>query len=119
MPTVPFAHSAGWGYDFRAYYEAALRLMATGSPYQPETLGGPFQPGPSGLYLYTPLPALMIVSLTWLDASAATLVWLMIRLGLIVGMCALMPVPRWVKVAMLGVSTTIGTPNVAGCRKWA
>jgi hypothetical protein len=97
-------HSAGWGYDFRAYYEAAVRLMATGSPYQAETLGGPFQPGPSGLYLYTPVPALLIVPLTWLDASAATVIWLFIRLGLVAGMCALMPVPRWVKLAMLGVS---------------
>jgi hypothetical protein len=97
-------HSAGWGYDFRAYYEAAVRFTATGSPYQSETLSGPFQPGPSGLYLYTPVPALLVVPLTWLDTSAATLLWLFIRLGLLVGMCALMPVPRWVKLAMLGIS---------------
>ena len=44
-------HSAGWGYDFRAYYDAALRLLATGTPYQNQTLWGPFQPGPCG-----PLP---------------------------------------------------------------
>jgi hypothetical protein len=97
-------HSAGWGYDFRAYYEAAVRLAATGSPYQPETLGGPFQPGPSGLYLYTPVPALTAVPLTWLDTNTATLVWLFIRLGLLLASCALLPAPRWVKVAMLGVS---------------
>src|SRR5690242_17745524 len=59
-------HSAGWGYDFRAYYDAALRLLATGTPYQDQTLSGPFQPGPADLYLYTPIPALLVVPLTWL-----------------------------------------------------
>ena len=97
-------HSAGWGYDFRAYYGAALRLLATGTPYQDQTLAGPFQPGPADLYLYTPVPALLIVPLTWLGPDSATLAWLFIRLGLLLGACALMPVPRWVKVATLGIS---------------
>src|SRR5947208_16918057 len=76
-------HTAGWGFDFRAYYDAALRFAASGTPYQDETLLGPFQPGPAGLYLYTPVPALLIVPLTWLGPSAATLAWLFIRLGLL------------------------------------
>jgi hypothetical protein len=96
-------HSAGWGYDFRAYYDAALRLMATGTPYQDLTLSGPFQPGPANLYLYTPVPALLIVPLTWLGPETATLTWLAIRLGLLFGACVLMPVPRWVKAATLGI----------------
>ena len=29
--------SPGWAYDFHAYYDAALRFLATGSPYQAET----------------------------------------------------------------------------------
>jgi hypothetical protein len=96
--------TAGWGFDFRAYYDAAVRFVATGTPYQTETLSGPFQPGPSGLYLYTPLPALLVVPLTWLGLSGATLVWLFIRLGLLVAACALMPVQRWVRFATLGVA---------------
>jgi hypothetical protein len=97
-------HTAGWGYDFRAYYDAALRLIATGTPYQSVTLDGPFRPGPAGLYLYTPIPALVVVPLTWLGPDAATLTWLLVRLGLLVASCALMPVPRWVKLASLGIA---------------
>lgn len=97
-------HSLGWGFDFRAYFEAAQRLVATGTPYQAETLNGPFRPGPSGLYLYSPVPALVIVPLTWLGAAGATFAWLFIRLGLLVLTCLLMPVPRWVKLATLAVS---------------
>jgi len=97
-------HSAGWGYDFRAYYDAALRLLATGTPYQNQTLSGPFQPGPADLYLYTPIPALVLVPLTWLGPESATLGWLFIRIGLLLGACVLMPVPRWAKVATFGIS---------------
>ena len=97
-------HTAGWGFDFRAYYEAAVRFVATGSPYQAETLNSQFRPGPSGLYLYTPLPALLVVPLTWLGMAPATMTWLLLRLGLLMATCALMPVPRWVKLATLGVS---------------
>jgi len=94
----------GWGYDFRAYYDAALRLVATGSPYQAETLTGSFRPGPAGLYLYTPAPALLVVPLTWLGTDAATMTWLLVRVGLLFGACALMPVPRWVKLGAFGVA---------------
>ena len=96
--------TAGWGYDFRAYFDAATRLIQTGSPYQAQTLGGPFQPGPAGLYLYSPVPALLVVPLTWLGLANATLAWLLLRLGLLVATCLLLPVPRWVKVASLGVT---------------
>ena len=43
--------SAAWAYDFSAYHHAVLRLIATGSPYQPGwTLNeGPFQAGPFDL----------------------------------------------------------------------
>src|SRR3954470_2981449 len=81
-------HSTGWGFDFRAYYEAALRLVATGSPYQTQTLTTPFRPGPSGLYLYTPVAALLVVPLTWIGPDTATLAWLFLRIGLLVATCA-------------------------------
>ena len=41
--------SAAWAYDFSAYHHAVLRLIDTGSPYQPgwTLYEGPFQAGPS------------------------------------------------------------------------
>ena len=38
--------SAGWGYDFDAYYLAALRLARGDGIYELHTLAGPFRPGP-------------------------------------------------------------------------
>lgn len=96
--------SPGWAYDFHAYYDAALRFMATGTPYQPETLAGPFRPGPFGLYLYSPVPALVFVPLTSLGEQVAILVWLALRVVLLVAACMLMPVSRAVKLATLGVA---------------
>src|SRR6266568_648091 len=94
--------SPGWGYDFRAYYDAALRLVASGSPYQPETLAGPFRPGPSGLYLYSPLPALALVPLTALAPVGATVFWEALRIAVLALTCALLPVSRNVRLATFG-----------------
>jgi hypothetical protein len=102
--TLALQRSAGWGYDFSAYYDAAVRLIAHGSPYQAETLNGPFRPGPGGLYLYSPPLALLIVPMTWLGSDAATLAWFVGRVVLLAATCAVMPVPRWVKLATLGVA---------------
>jgi hypothetical protein len=96
--------SPGWAYDFHAYYDAALRLIATGTPYQAETLGGPFRPGPFGLYLYSPVPALLFVPLTSLGVQTGVVAWLTLRVGLLVAACALMPVPRAVRLATLGIA---------------
>jgi hypothetical protein len=94
--------SDGWGYDMRAYYEAAQRFVATGSPYQPETLSGPFRPGPGGLYLYSPVIAALFVPVTSLPFEMATLGWLALRSVMVVATVALMPVRREVRLAMLG-----------------
>jgi hypothetical protein len=96
--------SPGWAYDFHAYYDAALRLMAMGTPYQAQTLGGPFRPGPFGLYLYSPVPALLFVPLTSLGQQGAILVWLALRVGLLVATCLLMPVSRGLRLATLGIA---------------
>ena len=96
--------SPGWGYDFWAYHEAALRFLQTGTPYDPETLSGPFRPGPFGLYLYSPVLALLFVPLTTVDAQAAIMVWLGIRIAILAIACALMPVPRAVRLATFGVA---------------
>lgn len=96
--------SPGWAYDFHAYYDAALRLIATGTPYQAETLAGPFRPGPFGLYLYSPILAALFVPLTWLGESAAVLVWLALHVAALAALCALMPIPRHVRLAVFGVA---------------
>jgi alpha-1,2-mannosyltransferase len=36
--------------------------------------------------------------------APATMTWLLLRLGLLMATCALMPVPRWIKLATLGIS---------------
>ena len=96
--------SPGWGYDFAAYFDAAQRMLATGSPYQVHTLGGPFQPGPYGLYLYAPPLALLFVPLVAMGASTGLLVWLALRIALLVATCALLPIPRPWRLVMFGVA---------------
>lgn len=102
--TMWIGRSPGWAYDFHAYYDAALRLIATGSPYQAETLSGPFRPGPYGLYLYSPPLAMLFVPLTWLGENAAVTAWLVLRIGLLGLTCALMPVSRAIRLAAFGVA---------------
>ena len=105
---LAIAFSAGrtpnWAYDLRAYYDGALRLVASGTPYQSETLAGPFQPGPFGLYLYSPLPALLTVPLTSVSLDSAALIWVGLRVLLLVLTCALMPVPRTIRLLTLGIA---------------
>ncbi|HUR16089.1 MAG TPA: glycosyltransferase 87 family protein [Candidatus Limnocylindrales bacterium] len=91
--------SAGWAYDFQAYHDAALRLLETGSPYQEQTLSGPFRPGPGGLYLYSPILALVLAPLTNLQFDAAALTWLALRLVALAATCALMPVRSTIRIA--------------------
>ena len=99
-----YNESRGWAYDFRAYYMAAQRLIETGSPYQAQTLAGPFRPGPFGLYLYAPILAGLFVPLTWLGEQGAVLVWLVLRVGALAATCALMPIPRHLRFAVFGVA---------------
>jgi hypothetical protein len=93
-----------WGFDFDAYYRAALRLAETGTPYSAETLAGPFSPGPAGLYLYSPLLALLLQPLTELAQATATAWWYVLRAGLLLATCLMMPVPARLRLAMIGVA---------------
>lgn len=97
-------HPTGLGYDLKAYYNAALRLADTGSPYQAETLTAPYRPGPFGLYLYAPPLAILIYPFTLISVEQASVVWLIARmllLGLTVG---LMPVSGRVRLATFAVA---------------
>jgi Glycosyltransferase family 87 len=97
--------SNAFAYDFHAYYDAVQRLIATGSPYQPErTLSGPFKAGPYGLYLYSPVPAVVLLALANLPVSTAAIVYLAARLVMLVAMCAIMPISRAARLAVLGVA---------------
>jgi hypothetical protein len=95
---------AGSDYDLAAYLAAAARIIAEGTPYQPETLGGPFQPGPSGLYLYAPPLAVLMLPLADLPATSVSLGWLVLRVIVLAVGCAVMPVRAWVRGASLLVA---------------
>lgn len=92
---------AGTGYDLAAYLAAAGRILAGGTPYQPETLGGPFTPGPSGLYLYAPPLALVLTPLTRLPSETATVAWLLLRVAALTAACTILPVRPWIRGATL------------------
>lgn len=98
--------SDAWAYDFSAYYHAVLRLIDTGSPYQPGwTLNeGPFQAGPFDLYLYSPVPVVLMLPFGALSADGGALVFLVIRLAMLVALCALMPVSRTARLSTLAVA---------------
>ena len=94
-----------FGYDFSAYYDAANRLIATGTPYQPElTLSGPFLAGPKGLYLYSPLPAIVVLPLTGLPFHDAATVYVALQLLAVIAICLLMPVSWTVRFAILAIA---------------
>lgn len=96
-----FRTSPGWGYDFEAYLLAAHRLIGGASIYQPWTVAGPFQPGPYGLYLYSPPLAVGMLPFTAISVPAATATWFAIRAAFLVGGVALMPVQRWIRLLVL------------------
>jgi hypothetical protein len=102
--------SPAWAYDFRAYWEAALRLVATGSVYTAESLSGPFRLappfrlGPDELYMYPPVLAQVFVPLTAMGEAAAVLVWLAFRVAALGLTCALMPIARRHRATLFGIA---------------
>ena len=97
--------SEAWAYDFTAYQHAVVRLMETGSPYQPgRTLNGPFLAGPFDLYLYSPVPVVLMLPFGWLSIDGGALVFLVIRLAMLIALCALMPITRTARLATLAVA---------------
>jgi hypothetical protein len=104
LALVALYGSSAWAYDFAAYHAAVERLVATGSPYQASTLAGPFNAGPAGLYLYSPLPAVVLLPLAGLALNDAAVVFLALKLAALVASCALMPVSRVVRLAVLAVA---------------
>lgn len=94
-----------WGFDFDAYYQAAVRLAETGSPYAPETLIGQFDLGPvAGLFVYSPVPAQLVAPLTALDQATATQVWFLGRASLLAATCLLIPAPMRVRLTVFALA---------------
>jgi len=103
--TNKLARVEAFGYDFSAYYDAANRLITTGTPYQPDqTLSGPFLAGPKGLYLYSPLPAIVVLPLTVLAFHDAATIYVALQLLAVIAICLLMPVSWTVRLAILAVA---------------
>ena len=98
-----FVGGAGFGYDFRAYWEASGRLLHGAPLYLPELLAGPFTHGLQ-TYVYSPLPAVLLLPLAELGLLPAGVVWMLFKLAATVGACALLPVSRSVRLAVLGVT---------------
>lgn len=102
--SVLMAGGEGWGYDYGAYADAAERLAETGTLYQPETLDGPYRPGPYGLYMYAPPLGLVVGPLGSLEPDTAIRLWFLLHGLALAAACALMPVERWVRLAVFGVA---------------
>ena len=96
--------SRGFAFDFAAYHAAAARIASGASPYLPETVGGPFSPGPFGLYLYPPPFAVLLVPLLALPFQTAAVLFLAARVALLAAACAILPVPRVVRAATFAVA---------------
>ncbi len=107
--------SDSWGYDLEAYLAAARRLTDGASLYQPETLSGPFRPGPYGLYLYAPPLGIAVAPLVSLSPDVSSALWYAAHVVALLAACALMPV-SW-SVRLLGFA--VGAVSYAVTRDLA
>ena len=91
------------GYDFRAYYAAAVRVLEGGSAYdQGFTLAGA-----GGLFFYPPTFVPLVLPLALMPVEAATWAWTAIMLVAFALAVASMPVAwrtRWLVVLLAGLS---------------
>jgi hypothetical protein len=108
LSLLTFLQSSGWGYDFEAYYLAALRLAhgGGGEIYLQHTYEQPFQPGPYALYLYAPPLAAVLLPFTSLSLDAATLVWFGLRVLVLALACAIMPVRPGIRLLAFASAAT-------------
>ncbi len=82
------------GYDFRAYYNAAARVLSGAAVYDTSIAFA----GPQGLFLYPPTFLPLILPFALLGVSGATLMWTALLAGATVVAIARMPVSartRW------------------------
>src|SRR3972149_5861921 len=98
---VGFPGSVSWGYDYRAYVDAAVRLGETGTMYQAETLGGPYRPGPFGLYMYAPPLGVALLPMKELDLGTGVAAWYLLHVVALALACAILPVRVTLRLARL------------------
>ena len=98
-----FPGGEGWGYDYRAYLDAAVRLLETGSLYQAETLSGPYRPGPYGLYMYSPPLGVALTPMTALGEPIGSMAWYVLHVIALAVACGIMPVRTTVRLAAFGL----------------
>ncbi|MGZ6257684.1 MAG: glycosyltransferase family 87 protein [Candidatus Limnocylindrales bacterium] len=105
LAVLPFFRTtSGYGYDLAAYTAAAARVAAGGTPYQPETLSGPFSAGPAGLYLYAPPLSIALAPFAGLPFATVAAGWWILRVALLALACLLLPVPPWIRGTLLFVA---------------
>jgi hypothetical protein len=106
LAVVFFSLQAGaaWGYDYRAYHDAAVRLGETGTLYQPETLDGPYRPGPFGLYMYAPPLGIAVGLLVPLGVGSGAILWFGLHAAALALACAIMPIRLPWRLAAFGVA---------------
>ena len=124
------AFAGQWGGDLTGYYLPGVeRWLATGSPFLPEQLAGPYEHGPGvflhppvALYLFTPFLVLPM-ALWWLIPLALTMGTLWVwrpRAWAVTGMAAMLAISRmgpiivgntdiWI-LAFLAVGLYLGWP---------
>src|SRR4029079_5719233 len=91
------------GFDFQSYHQAAQRVLAGQPLYDPSIQ----QTGGFGLFYYPPPFVFAIVPFAWLDATAASWIWLGLSVSLLLGGISLMPVRasvRWATLLLAGLS---------------
>lgn len=93
-----------WAYDFEAYANAAARLTETGSLYQPETVDGPFRPGPFGLYMYSPTLGVALLPLADMPLADSSVIWYLAHALALALACVLMPVRRVIRLYAFAVA---------------
>lgn len=93
-----------WGYDYRAYHDAAVRLGETGTLYQPETLSGPYQPGPYGLYMYAPPLGIAVGAFVPMGPDGGTIAWSGIHVLALALACGVMPIGIAQRLATFGIA---------------
>jgi alpha-1,2-mannosyltransferase len=93
-----------WILDLRAYLDAAQRLVDGQPLYQALTTGGPFTPGPAGLYLYAPPFAVAMIPFAAATQSLAVIAWQLVHELVLIASCALMPIRPRLRVAIMVVA---------------
>src|SRR6185295_2448550 len=97
------AGAATLGFDFQSYHQAAQRVLAGQPLYDPSIQ----QTGGFGLFYYPPPFVFAIVPFAWLDATAASWIWLGLSVAMLLGGIYLMPVRasvRWATLLLAGLS---------------